>query len=173
MRRLPSFPARVAARGDERVAVGDLQLRQSPPRRCFNLDLVGLRQSHQQRLRLGDLRHVRRQRKSFERGGENGVGTGGAAGRSIKLGQRQGRAQFEAARALPLRDRDSGQEGFFRGSGVGGVALDQDFAAHAMQFCFECAIAHAVARRQRFVEDDDSAVGIACPRFRVCERDFQ
>ena len=76
--------------------------------------------SHQQRLRLGDLRHFRRRRKAFERGREDGVGFGGAAGRLIELGQRKRRAQFEAARALLLRDGDGGQESVFRGRGVGG-----------------------------------------------------
>ena len=51
------------------------------------------------------------------------MGFGGAAGRLIELGQRQRRAQFEAARALLLRDGDGGQERFFRRRGVGGVAL--------------------------------------------------
>ena len=39
-----------------------------------NLDLVRLRQHRKQRLRLGDLRHLRRRRKAFERGREDGVG---------------------------------------------------------------------------------------------------
>ena len=38
------FRRAVAARGDERVAVGDVQLRQSLPMRGFRLDLVGLRE---------------------------------------------------------------------------------------------------------------------------------
>jgi len=46
---------------------------------------------------------------------------------------------------------------------VCGVALQQDFATRPMQFRFERAIAGAVGRRQRFVEDGDGAVGIARP----------
>ena len=61
------------------------------------------------------------------------MGVGGAAGRLIELGERQRRAQFEAARALLLRDGDGGQEGFLGGRGVGGIALQQDVAADAMQ----------------------------------------
>ena len=80
-------------------------------------------------------------RPLFERRREDGVGVGGAAGRLVELGERERRAQFEAARALLLRDGDGGQEGFFRGRGVGGVALQQDFAARPMQFRFERAIA--------------------------------
>ena len=83
-----------------------------------------------------------------------------AGGRLVELGQRQRRAQFEAARSLLLRDGDGGQEGFFRRRGVGGVALQQDFAARPMQFRFERAIADAIARRQRFVEDRIGAVVI-------------
>ena len=101
------------------------------------------------------------------------MGFDGAAGRLIELGQRQRRAQFEAARALLLRDGDGGQEGFFRRRGVGGIALQQHFAARPMQFRFERAIAHAVARRQRFVEDCDGAVEIARPGFSLGQRNFQ
>ena len=101
------------------------------------------------------------------------MGVGGAGGRLVELGQRQRRAQFEAARALLLRDRDGGQEGFFRRRGVGGIALEQDFAARPMQFRFECAMAQAVAGRQRFVEDGDGAVGIARPGFGLGQRDLQ
>ena len=119
-------------------------MRQSLSLRCFGLDLVGLRHRYQQRLRLGDLGHFGRRRKAFERRREDGVGVGGAAGRLVELGERERRAQFEAARALLLRDGDGGQEGFFRRRGVGGVALEQDFAARPMQFRFERAIAHAV-----------------------------
>ena len=74
------------------------------------------------------------------------MGVDRATGRLVELGERERGAQFEAARALLLRDRDGGQERFFRGRGVGGVALEQDFAARPMQFRFERAIAQAVAR---------------------------
>ena len=100
------------------------------------------------------------------------MGVGGAAGRLIELGERQRRAQFEAARALLLRDGDGGQEGFFRRRGVGGVALEQDFAARPMQFRFERAIAGALARRQRFVENGERAVRIARARFGLGQRDL-
>ena len=150
-----------------------MQLRQSLPLRGLRFDLVGFRQRRQQRLSLGDLRHFRRRRKAFERGREDGVGVGGAAGRLVELGERKRRAQFEAARALLFRDGDGGQEGFFGGRGVGGVALKQDFAARPMQFRFERAIAGAVGRRQRFVEDRDGAAGIARPGFGLGQRNLQ
>ena len=41
------------------------------------------------------------------------MGFGGAAGRLVELGERQRRAQFEAARALLFCDGDGGPEGFF------------------------------------------------------------
>ena len=85
------------------------------------------------------------------------MGVGGAAGRLVELGERQRRAQFEAARALLLRDGDGGQEGFFRGRGVGGVALEQDFAARPMQFRFE----RAIAQCGRHVASASSRIAMA------------
>ena len=64
-------------------------------------------------LRLFNLGEFRRRRKTFERGREDGVGVGGAAGRLIEIGKRQRRAQFEALGLLLLRDGDSGEERFF------------------------------------------------------------
>ena len=138
--------------------------------RLVGLDLIRLRQRREQRLRLGDLGHFRRRRKAFERGREHRVGVGEAGVRLIEFGQRQRRAQFEAARALLLGDGDGGQEGVFRGRGVGGVALQQGFASRPMQFSFKCAVTGAVARRQRFVDGRNCALDIACARFGVGER---
>ena len=101
------------------------------------------------------------------------MGVGEAAGRLVELGERQSGAQFEAARALLLRDRDGGQEGFFRGRGVGGIALEQDFAARAMQFRFECAIADALAVASASSRIELGAVGIARPGFSLGQRDLQ
>ena len=42
-----------------------------------------------------------------------------------------------------------------------------------MQFCFEPAIAGAVARRQRFVEDGDGMVGIARLRLGLSQRNLE
>jgi len=61
------------------------------------------------------------------------------AGRLVELGERKRREQLVAARALLLRDGDGGPVGVLGRRGIGGVALEQDFAADAMQFCFECA----------------------------------
>ena len=76
--------------------------------------------------RLGDLGHFQRGRKAFACGREHGGGFDGATGRLIDFGERQRRAQFEAARALLLCDGDGGQESVFRGRGVSRIALQQD-----------------------------------------------
>jgi hypothetical protein len=78
------------------------------------------------------------------------------------LGRAKGvAARSSKLRALPFGDSDSPQERFFRRRGIGGVALQQDVAARAMQFGFERAIAQAIGRRQRFIEDRNGAILIA------------
>ena len=82
-----------------------------------DLDLVRFRKRREQRLRLGDLGHFGRRRKAFERGREDRVGVGEgdqSIGRASASDER--RAQFEAARALLLRDGDRSSECFFGGS---------------------------------------------------------
>ena len=74
---------------------------------------------------------------------------------------------------MPLRDGDGGQESFFGGRGVGGVALEQDFAAGPVQLRFERAVAETVGRRQRFIEDRNGAIAIACPGFGLGLRNLQ
>ena len=51
----------------------------------------------------------------------------------VELGERKGRQQFVAARALFLRDGDCGSKGLLGGCGIGGIALEQDVAAQTMQ----------------------------------------
>ena len=72
--------------------------------------------------RRRDLGKLGRRRETFERWRENGVSVGGAGNRLIEFGQRQRRAQFEAARTLLFCDSDGGQECVLRGRGVGGVS---------------------------------------------------
>ena len=105
----------------------------APPRRRLSLDLLRLRELREQRLRLGDLRHLRRRRKAFERRREDGLGVGGAAGRLAKLGEGKGREQLVAARTLMLGDGDGRPVGVFGWRRVGGIAPEQDVAANAMQ----------------------------------------
>ncbi len=100
------------------------------------------------------------------------MGVGGAAGRLVEFRERKRRAQFKTARALPLRDCDSGLESLFGRRGVGGVALEQDFAAGPVELRFERAVAEAIGRRQRFIEDRNGAIAIARPRFGVGQRDL-
>jgi hypothetical protein len=60
--------------------------------RFRSLDFIALRQRRQQRLRLADLGHFGRGRKTFERRGEDGVRVGGAGGGLVELGERERRA---------------------------------------------------------------------------------
>jgi len=71
------------------------------------LHLLCVRQRREQRLSLGDLGRFRRRREAFDRRREDGVRFGGAAGRLVELGERERRAQFEAAGSLLFRDRTS------------------------------------------------------------------
>ena len=127
----------VAASGNERVAIGDVQLCQSLPLRFSGFHLVRLRHRREQRLRLSDLGHFRRGCEALERRREDGVGFGGAAGRLIEPGEREGSAQFEASCSLLLRDGDGGAERFLRRRWVGGIVLQQHSPANAMQLSFE------------------------------------
>src|SRR5271156_1874970 len=95
----------------------------------------------EQRLRLGNRWKLRRRRKAFQRWTENVVGVDRAARGLVELGQRQRGAQLEAAGLLLLRDCDGGEEGGFGGGGVGGVLFEEDFAANAMEFGVEPALA--------------------------------
>jgi hypothetical protein len=142
-------------------------------RRRGVLHLDGLGECREQRLRLDDLRHFRRWRKPFERGRENVVRLDRAVGRLVEFCERESGAQFETARALLFRDGDGGLKGFLGSRGVGGLALDQHFAADAIQIRFERAMTGPVAGRQRLVKDRERAVDIACPGFGLGQRDFQ
>ena len=79
----------------------------------------------------------------------------------VEFGERQRRAQFEAARGLPLRDRDGGLERFLGGRRVSWVALQQHFAADAVQLRFERTMSGPLAGGQRFIEDGDGTVDVA------------
>ena len=121
-------------------------------RRGRGLDFVGLRERLEQRLRLRDLRKLRRRRKAFQRRPQNVVGVGRAARGLIELGERQRGAQLEAAGLLLLRDGDGGEEGGFGGGGVGGVLFEEDFAANAVESGVEPMLSGLARQRQRFVD---------------------
>ena len=89
--------------------------------------------SGQQRLRLSDLGHLRTRREAFQRGGENGVGVGSAAGRLIELGEGKRREQPIASRPLLFCDGDGGPVGVFGARGIVGIKLEQDIAPDTMQ----------------------------------------
>ena len=57
--------------------------------------------------------------------------------------------------------------------GVGGVFLQQDFAARPMQVGFECAMTQPIGSGQPFVEDRESVVEIARCSFSLSQRDLQ
>ena len=80
------------------------------------------------------------------------MGIGGAAGRLIKLRQRERRAQLEAPRLLLLRDGDGGEECFLGGRGVRWIALEQDLAADAMQESVGPVFSRLVRERQCFID---------------------
>ena len=145
-----------AARRKERVAVGHLQLRQSLPTRRAGLGFVGLRQRVKQRLRLGDLGKLRRRRKPFQRGLEHGVRVDVAARRAIELCEGERGAQFEATCLLRPRDGDGGAEGGFGQGGVGGVVLEEDLAARAMEFGVVSALPVLIGFGERLIERCDS-----------------
>jgi hypothetical protein len=109
--------------------------------------------SRQQRLRLSDLGHLVGRRETFERGFENSVRLGGAAGRLVELGKRESGAQAEAARALLARDGKRGSEGFLSRISVGRITFQKSFTTSATQLRFERAIADPVDGPDRFTLD--------------------
>jgi hypothetical protein len=64
---------------------------------------------------------------------ESGMGIGGAAGRLIKLGQRQRGAQFEALCLLLLRNGDCSEERILGRRRIRSIALEQTLAAALIQ----------------------------------------
>ena len=153
----------------ESLAVGGLEF-EPPDALCEgSFHRGGLGERRQQRVRLGDLRHFGRRRKAFKRGGENGVRFGGAGRRLIELRQRERGAQAEAACPLLARDGDGGLEGFLSRRGIGGIAPEQQFATNAVKLGFEGSMTSPFGRRQRVVEDGDSAVDIVGASFRFGE----
>ena len=116
--------------------------------------------------------HFQRRRKAFEGGTEGGVGFDGAAGRLVELRERKRREQLIAASALPLGDGDGGSEGFLREDGIGGIALMQELTARPVELAFVRAVAHAIASRQRFLENLERPLRIAGAHLGLGKRDL-
>jgi hypothetical protein len=112
----------------------------------------GLRQGCEQRLRLGDRRHLRRRRKAFERGRKDSACFDETAGRLIKLGERKRREQPEGPRALLFCDGKGGFESFFGLRRVGWITLQQDIAAQSKQVGIVKPIPAFLTHRQSFVD---------------------
>jgi hypothetical protein len=81
------FRRAVAARMQHRLAVAGLQFQSAFPSRGGVLHLIGFCERREQRLRLFDLRELRRRRKTFQHRREHGMGVRGAIGRLVELGQ--------------------------------------------------------------------------------------
>ena len=80
----------------------------------------------EQRLRLRNLRHFRGRRKAFERGREDGLRVVPAAGRLVKLGERERGQQRIAARALPVGDGDGGLKASSAGTRAAGERISKN-----------------------------------------------
>ena len=91
----------------------------------------------------------------------------GAAGGLVKSCERKRSAQFEAAGLLLLRHGDGGEEGVFGGDWVGGVFLEQDFAALAVNLDVEPAVSCASEILKRLIERGQSGFCLPIPRFRL------
>ena len=113
---------------------------------------AALRQGREQRLRLGDYKHLRRRRKAFERGREDSVCFDETVGRLIEFGQRKRRKQLESPRALLFCDGKGGFESFFGLRRVGGSTLQQYIAAQSMQAGIVKPIPTFLTHHQSFVD---------------------
>ena len=99
-----------------------------------------------------------RRRKAFERRRENGVGFGGAAGRLIELGEREGGEKFVNARPMMLRGIDSGRVSLYGGLWIVRIEFEQEVAAEAVQKAFCVALPAFLGRRQTFVDRGQRAL---------------
>ena len=109
--------------------------------------------------------------KPSRAGARTAWASAGRPGRLVELGERKRRAQFDAARALPPGDGDGGLEGFL-GGGISGIAPEQKFAARPVELAFVRAVAHAVASRQRFLENFERPLQIAGAHLGLGKRDL-
>ena len=118
----------------------------------------------EQRLRLGDLRELRRRRKACQRRPQDVVGVDRAARGLVELGEGQRGAQLEAAGLLLLRDGDGGEEGGLGGGGVDGVLRAEYFTADAMESGVEPVLSGLARQHQRFIDAAKGGFGASAPR---------
>ena len=101
------------------------------------------------------------------------MGVGGAAGRLIKLRQRQRRAQLETPRLLLLRDGDSGEECFLGRRRVRRIALQQNLAADAVQESVALVFSRLAREHQCFVDPAQGFLGALPVGFELGEQPLE
>ena len=136
-------------------------------------DPIFFSQCIEQRLRFRYLRKFRRRREALERGGEDGVGIGGAAGRLVELRQCERRLQAEATRALLLCDGDGGEECFLGRPRVCRISLEQDVAANAVEESVGPAFARLDSERERCVDPARGAFRVLSFGFELGEQTLE
>ena len=88
----------------------------------------------------------------------------------VELGERKRREQAEAARALLLRDGDGGLESFLGRRRVSRVALQQDFAAQAMEERELRTLPELMRESQRLVNASQRLFRAQCLRLELREK---
>jgi hypothetical protein len=97
------------------------------------------------------------------------VRLGRSADRLVELGERKGREQLIAARALLFRDGDGREEGLFSGRRVRGIALEQDIAADAEEQGVGPMLSRLIGERQRVVDPAQGSVRVVPFAFELGE----
>ena len=85
----------------------------------------------------------------------------GAARRLVELGEREGGEQSVSARALMLRDLDSGLVSRCSGLWIVGIEFEQEVATEAMQEGFGVVLPTLLGCRQTFVDRRLRTLGVA------------
>ena len=82
------------------------------------------------------------------------MGVGGPAGRLVELGERERRAQCEAARALLACDGEGRSKGFLSGRRIRLFAPEKDLAADAVSLRLESSLSSAFNLNPAVGEDN-------------------
>ena len=136
-------------------------------------DPIFFSQCIEQRLRFRYLRKFRRRREAFERGGEHGVGIGGAAGRLVEL--RQLRAPLAGrSYARPAAVRRRWRRGMLpRRAPCLSDPLEQDVAANAVEEGVGPAFARLDSERERCVDPARGAFRVLSFGFELGEQTLE